>query len=256
MARSAGHPARGRNSASARGGPRRLTKESRIPADAGRRASRSAAGDASCSCASGRIIHSVVSLPCAARCNRRSASGRICACHRISAPQLPLRRICSALHSASALRAALIHNSRSCGRPQTDQAAVCGTCGGCSSAMRPCLAIAASAGRSSCISPMPGCASSSSIRAERGQPPPGNSRSSASAPDGVVAARGAAIWLARHSRCGMRATTTSAAAETAILRGLDETVGIGISGKLDKPRTRCPGERITVCIYSIISTPD
>ena len=121
-------------------------------------------------------------------------------CHSSSAPQLPLRKICSALHSASALRAVLIHSRRSCGKPQADHAAACGAYGGCSSAMRCWRAIAAKAGRSNCISPIPGCASSSSISAERGQPPPGSSgrarrRRTASLPSGC-----AAIWLARHRR--------------------------------------------------------
>ena len=154
-------------------GPRRLTKPMLTPPAAGRRLRRKGAGDASCALDKGRNMKNSVSPHCAARCSRRRLSLRAWFCHNNKAPQLPLRKTCSAAHKVSALRVLRIQTSWDGGKPSAASASACGAWGGCSSTMRR-EAAAASAGRSRRSSPMPVCWSSRSIRVPVGQPPPGS----------------------------------------------------------------------------------
>lgn len=151
-------------------GPRRLTNSILMPPGAGRSASRSGAGEESWAAAIGRSRKNSVSPHWAARCRRRSDSARMCCCHNSTAPQLPLRRICSAAHRLSAALPVLRIHSSCCGGKSRPSA--CGAYGGCSKAAgRVRLARVAFNKRNS---PMPGCWSSNSVRTPVGQPPPGN----------------------------------------------------------------------------------
>ena len=153
-----------------RRGPRRLTNSILMPPGAGRSASRSGAGEESWAAAIGRSRKNRVSPHWAARCRRRSDSLRMCCCHSSTAPQLPLRRICSAAHRLSAALPVLrIHSSCCWGnsRPR-----VCGSNGGWSRATGSFWL--ASDDCNNRNSPMPGCWSSNSVKAPAGQPPPGN----------------------------------------------------------------------------------
>lgn len=169
--------------------PRRLMKSMAMPCWAGRRPRRSGLGDASCAAASGRTIQNSMSVSCAARCRRRSDSVRAWVCQNSIAPQLPLRKTCSALHKASAVEPALIHSRCSGGKPHSVHAAICGRCGGCTNAMRRFLPMTCNTGRSSRISPMPACCTSNSIMAAAGHPPCGKALSSSAKPEGKAAVR-------------------------------------------------------------------
>lgn len=58
-------------------------------------------GEAFAAAEIGRMSQNHVSVVCAARFSRRSVSGRISVCQSMTAPQLPLLRICSVAHKAS-----------------------------------------------------------------------------------------------------------------------------------------------------------
>jgi hypothetical protein len=73
------------------------------PSADGLKASRNRAGDESCAAARGRTITKSVSDDCAAKCRRRSDEACAYCAQKMSAPQLPVRRICSADQSASAV---------------------------------------------------------------------------------------------------------------------------------------------------------
>ena len=145
---------------------------SRPPA-AGRSDSLSGAGEESWAEARGRSMKNRVSALCAARCKRRKVSPRAWLCQNRSAPQLPLRRTCSAAHSASVLRLLRIQISCDGCKPIAASASAWGGWGGCKSTMR-FLATFSRAGRSRRNSPMPGCWGSKSIRVPVGQPLPGS----------------------------------------------------------------------------------
>ncbi len=155
-------------------GPRRLMTSMTRPPAAGRRPSRNVAGEASAAHAKGRINKKSTSEDWAARCRRRSASERMCCCHRSSAPQLPVRKICSALHNASAVFGARMRSTLSTGRPRYASACALGVCGGWIRATGR-FATCCRAGCRSRNSPTPGCCTSSSTSALSGQPPPGSS---------------------------------------------------------------------------------
>lgn len=95
-------PSSGKSSGVSRTGPRRLWKsiDIRLPG-CGDSASRSTAGDDSCSTRSGRSTQTTVSPPCASTCRRRSASGRARPSQTSTAPNAWLRSICSAAQSMS-----------------------------------------------------------------------------------------------------------------------------------------------------------
>lgn len=124
------------SSGSLRAGPRRLTMSSDTPPGTGYSAMRSTAGDGCRATCSGRsITNSVSPVRAAARCRRRSASGRA-SCHSSSAPQQPAFSACSAAHNASARLPARSHSSASVGTPRPASAFACGTCGGRSHSSR------------------------------------------------------------------------------------------------------------------------
>ena len=97
-----------------------------IPPADGRSAIRSGAGDASAAALNGRKSQNVVSVDCAARFSRRSASVRMFFCHSKTAPQLPFRRTCSVAQSAFAVVGARIHKMFEHVRPKNLQAAALG----------------------------------------------------------------------------------------------------------------------------------
>ena len=84
------------------GRPRRLRIWTDSPPGAGASASRKGAGVAWAAAADGRRATNSRSLAWAARCSRRSDSGRTWGSQQSRAPQLPFLRICSAAQSASA----------------------------------------------------------------------------------------------------------------------------------------------------------
>jgi hypothetical protein len=151
------------------------------PSSAGLSASRNNAGDESCARARGPTITKRVSDACAARCNRRKADVLRCCAQKISPPQLPVRKICSADHNASAVDCAFTCSSCSSGSPIYPRPSPFGICGGCSKAIGR-LPATLRAGRRSLISPTPGCCTSRSMSAPTGQPPPGSSADSAGYP--------------------------------------------------------------------------
>lgn len=148
------------------------------PSAAGRKASRNTAGEESWAAVSGRTMMKSVSDDCAARCRRRSDDDCAYCDHRISAPQLPARRICSADQRASEVFGVLICNRRSSVSPIYPSPNPSGMCGGWTSAIGRSPS-SLRAGRKSLNSPTPGCWTSRSISEPTGQPPPGNSVDSA-----------------------------------------------------------------------------
>ncbi len=108
---------RGIDRGSARAGPRRLTMSTVRPSADGLKASRNNAGDESCAAAKGLTITKSVSDDCAARCRRRSDDAWAYCAQKMSALQLPARRICSADQSASAVFCALTRSTWSMESP-------------------------------------------------------------------------------------------------------------------------------------------
>jgi len=154
-------------------GPLLFTKSSCIPPSAGRSASRSGAGDASCAAAKGRARKNSASPSCAAKLSRRRLSLRQWVCHSNTAWKPPCRRAVSVAHSASAVLGASIHTSCDGFRFIAASASALGMCGGWMSATRRFPA------RPSIFcnkrnSPIPGWLMSSSIMLLTGQPPEGN----------------------------------------------------------------------------------
>ena len=159
---------------SSRLGPRRFTNSSATLSRPGRTAMRRGAGDVSLALASGLNMKNSVSDVCAARCSRRSDSGRTWVCQNSRAPKLPARKICSADHNASAVFVARSTLSAVSGKPQYAAASGWNRWGAWSNAIGR-RATARRAGNSKRNSPMPGCWTSKSVREPFGHPRPGNS---------------------------------------------------------------------------------
>ena len=153
------------------------------PPNAGRRTSLSGAGEVSRCAYIGRRRKKQVSVDCATRLRRRSASARILLCHIRTAPKQPFLRICSVVHIASAAEEHFIQNSLSSASSHLLKVRPFGICGGCTRAIRWFFAIADKTGLSNCNSPIPGCCTRSSINADRGHPEFGNSLSNSVKPD-------------------------------------------------------------------------
>lgn len=100
------------------------------PPEAGRSATRSGAGDASAAHDMGRMSQHQVSVDWAARLSRRKLSLRIFVCQKMTAPQLPLRKICSVDQSASAVLDARIHSMFDLFKSKNLQAIAFGKYGG------------------------------------------------------------------------------------------------------------------------------
>lgn len=107
-------------------GPRRFNTSTATPPSAGRKPSRSGAGEASLAHAIGRISQNQISEPCAARFKRRRDSERIWFCQKTTAPQLPFLRICSVVHNASPVFEERIHSKRLVSIPHVLKACACG----------------------------------------------------------------------------------------------------------------------------------
>lgn len=180
-------------------GPRRLMMWVEMPPAAGRNARRNGAGDASAAALIGRTSQKNVSVVCAARLSRRSASSRILVCHSSTAPQLPLRKICSVDQRASAVLGARIQSKFGQFKSMNLQAAELGKYGGCTKAIRRCCESCANIGRNKCISPMPACCTSNSVKVDWGQPFPGSSSSSMLCPVAMVLVTPRLSSLARQT---------------------------------------------------------
>ena len=206
-----------------------------MPPIAGRRLRRSGAGDASWLAASGRSMKNRVSPLCAARFRRRSASPRAWACQNSSAPQLPLRRICSAAHSASALRLVRTHTSSDGLMPRAASAKAWGGCGGCNRTMRRRATVCRD-GRSRRISPMPACWSNNSFRVPVGHPPPGSWADRAGWPVSIQRALECASWEASHNE-GWRASGAAMECKEVMVRPLKYCMNIQYYSKASLARS-------------------
>ena len=176
---------RGTDNGSTRGaastGPRLLMMSTdRCPIGAGWHARRNGAGD-DCSCAiDGRSTKTSPSQPAAANCNRRRCSLRICGNQHSNAPKLALFNTCSAAQIRSFCLSAAMRRMLFKRMPSACSAPACGVHGGASRTnVLPDWLSEDKAGASRRHSPMPGPASSNSVKADEGQPLPGSSLSSA-----------------------------------------------------------------------------
>jgi len=176
----------------AAGRPRRLRMLTDKPPSPAVRASRKGAGDGAEAWASGRHRQVKVDRPSAATCRRRSAWAPIPASGQASTPaKPPLLSNCSQ-HQATCLPARMM-TSLSSARPAAAQAGACGNQGGATRASQPPSADKrARAGKSKVISPRPLRSARISVRAPRGQPPPGSSSSSTRWPLGSARSGGLA----------------------------------------------------------------
>ena len=162
-------------------GPRRLnTSIDNCPCAAARHKRRKGAGEDSWRAMAGRNTKLKPSPSPAANCRRRKWSGLACGSQHSKAPQLALLSICSAAHNRSPGFSDCTSKSRRTSMPACARAGAHTWCGGASKMMvSPAAARRDSKGASRRNSPSPCCAHSNSVKTEGGQPPPGNSRSSA-----------------------------------------------------------------------------
>lgn len=143
------------------------------------RAMRRHAGEGSCAVSRGRNSTTKARLASAATASRRNSSYRAWRNHPIRAWQGPARSTCSAAHKASRLPGARTTARWVRSTPAAARAGAYGRCGGASHTTRfPAAESLASAGSTSCSSPIPSCRPRISVSAAVGQPPPGSCRSS------------------------------------------------------------------------------
>lgn len=155
---------------------------------------RSGAAEASLAALSGRSRKAKAPLPPAATCRRRTARASALALQPSTTRGAALASACSMAHRASLaarLPAAGVTTARRVKSiPAAAQAGAWGGCGGATSKLQPPSwefpQTVRKAGNSSETSPRPTPSTSTSVSAPHGQPPPGNSASSAAKPDGRV----------------------------------------------------------------------
>ena len=180
-----------RTSGRAAGRPRRLricTDKTPAPVvDAGFSSTRNGAGEGLATVAVDRHKQAKTDRPSAATCKRRKARASSPASGQVRTPaNPPLASNCST--DQAARRPARTITSRSSATPAAAQAGACGSQGGATSASQPPAADnCARAGNNKAISPRPLRSTRNSVRFPRGQPPPGNSASSAAWPLGMLA---------------------------------------------------------------------
>ena len=170
-----------KNSGRAAGRPRRLRicTDKAPAAGAGFSSTRSGAGEGLSAVAVDRHKQAKTERPSAATCKRRKARASSPASGQARTPaNPPLASNCST--DQAACRPARTTTSRSSATPAATQAGACGSQGGATSASQPPAADnCAKAGNNKAISPRPLRSTRISVRFPRGQPPPGNSASSA-----------------------------------------------------------------------------
>jgi len=180
-----------RTSGCAAGRPRRLricTDKALAPVvDTGLNSTRSGAGEGLAAVAVDRHKQAKTERPSAATCKRRKVRASIPASGQARTPaNPPLTSNCST--DQAACRPARTITSRSSATPAAAQAGACGSQGGATSASQPPAADnCARAGSNKAISPRPLRSTRISVKFPRGQPPPGNSASSAAWPLGMLA---------------------------------------------------------------------
>ena len=163
----------------AAGRPRRLRICTDRPPVSPASTKRRGAGDGWLAAALGRHRQARVGRPSTATCRRRRVRAVMPLAGQASTPaKPPLASNCSQHQGAS--RPARITSKRSGATPAATQAGACGCQGGSIRASQPpARDKLANAGSSKLISPWPQRSTRISLRLPRGQPPPGNSASSA-----------------------------------------------------------------------------
>ena len=161
---------------------------------------RRTAGEACAWARASRSTNKSLLCSAAALCRRRNCSGRAWGSQASTASMAAQRKACSLAHSASAGLALVAHShSRRCAaRPWACNAGANGRCGAATSATGP-LPHCTSAGRSKRHSLCTPGSCKSSVKAPRGQPPPGSWASSKVSPVGTVGAGAAAKLAARQT---------------------------------------------------------
>jgi hypothetical protein len=199
-----------RCSGAAAGVPRRFRMRTARPAAEDSNAIRSGAGEDSRAAASGRKSATKAELASAASARRRNSGYRASGSHATKPRQLAARSACSAAQSASRRPGARTTTRLLRSTPAAANPGAYGTCGGASQTTRfPELVRRASAGRTSCNSPMPSTSARISVSTPVGQPPPGNSASRDTNPVGSAGTT-ARAGEPRHTgwRCRISARST------------------------------------------------
>lgn len=163
--------------------PRRLRKRTISCPPSPSSSRRSGAGDGCPAQATGRKTKSSVRLLSAASCSRRSALLCTSGSQATTAPTPSAASERSQAQAASR-PGALATSKRDKSRPYSCSAGACSGCGEATQTSQASSSLdsRARAGSSRLSSPMPRCNGKISVRPPRGQPPPGNSRSSSAKP--------------------------------------------------------------------------
>ena len=166
--------------------PRRLRRRTISCSPSPSSARRNGAGDGWLAQAAGRKTKSSVRLLSAANCRRRSALACTSGSQATTAPTPSAASERSQAQTASR-PGALATSKRDKSRPYACSAGACSGCGEATQTSQASSSLdsRARAGSSRLSSPMPRCSGRISVRPPRGQPPPGNSRSSLAKPVGT-----------------------------------------------------------------------
>lgn len=198
---------------------------------------RKGAGDGAIAAEAARQSAAKTGRPSAATCRRRKPRASSPAPGQASTPAKPPQASRASMHQGASLPARTT-TSRSGATPAACQAGACGNHGGATSASQPPLATScASAGNSRLISPMPLRSTRNSVKFPHGQPPPGNSSSSAGCPlemhwPGSVAS-------ASPRQMSPRASTSARATSLIAIGDSEDMIGTEfskISGNRSPPR--------------------